>query len=293
MVGLLHAATPAASAVTGNPNSRPEEASAQYGLLAAVSFAVRRICCSVWLEDTGLLGEELGAVLGALVKVTLPPVLSSEPTASSGYHSSFYDCITKLALEQLWLPLMQERHNGGSDRLVILSLFARHDLPHAETSRLFGEPSLLISKQLIGALCALTARGGVFGEQDRAFPGIAAAGPLAFECLCRLVEEIHAVVITERGLVRASQEEGGGGSALAAWKMGFERCAIWDRVRSMLAEGRNEAALHLTALHMLDEKRPQSKLNDDEHRARILSWWMLSKAYACQLEVREVLALIR
>eukprot|EP01043_Picozoa_sp_COSAG02_P014187 COSAG02_NODE_580_length_20059_cov_3.703908_9_plen_1076_part_00 len=293
MVGLLHAATPAASAVTGNPNSRPDEASAQYGLLAAVSLAVRRICCSVWLEETGLLGEELGAVLGALVKVTLPPVLASEPTASLGNHSFFYDCITKLALEQLWLPLMQERHKGGADRLVILSLFARHDLPHAETLRLFGEPSLLISKQLIRALCALAARGGVFGEQqDRPSPDIAAAGPVAFECLCRLVEEIHAVVFTERGLVQASQEEGGGGAALAAWKMGFERCVIWDRVRSMLADGRNEAALHLTALHMLDEKRPRSKLNDDEHRAQILSWWMLSKAYACQLEVREVLTLV-
>ncbi len=306
MVGLLHAATPAASAmtggatsvtVTGNPNGRPEEASAQYGLLAAVSLAVRRISCSVWLEETGLLGEELGALVGALVKVTLtlPPALGSELTGSSGHHSSFHACITQLALEQLWLPLIQERHQGGTDRLVILSLFARHDLPHAESTRLFGEPSLLISKQLIGALCALAARGGVVEEKDGAFPGIpaiAGAGPLAFECLCRLVEEIHAVVITERGLVRASQEEGGGGSALVSWKMGFERCVIWDRVRSMLAQGRNEAALHLTALYMLDEKRPGSKLSDDDHRARILSWWMLSKAYSCQLDVREVLTLV-
>ena len=42
----------------------------------------------------------------------------------------------------------------------------------------------------------------------------------------------------EGGLVRASQEEGGGGSALVSWKIGFERCAIWDRVRAMLAEVR-------------------------------------------------------
>lgn len=59
-----------------------------------------------------------------------------------------------------------------------------------------------------------------------------------------------------------------------------------------LAQGRNEAALHLTALYMLDEKRPRSKLSDDEHRARVLSWWMLSKAYACQLDVRKVLTLV-
>ena len=38
-------------------------------------------------------------------------------------------------------------------------------------------------------------------------------------------------------------------------------------------------------------ERPGSQLSDD-HRARILSWWMLSKAYACQLDVREVLALV-
>lgn len=286
MVGLLHAATPAATTMTSG------EVSAQCGLLTAVSFAVRRMCCSVWLEETGVLGEEIGAVLGALVQVTLPPVTGQEPTTSPDRCTSFRECITRLALEQLWLPLVQERHNGETDRLVILSLFARHDLPHAETSRLFGEPSLLISKQLVGALCALAARGGASEQQDPEVSGVAGPGALAFDCLCRLVDEIYAVVITERGLVRASQEEGGGGSALVAWKMGFERCAIWDRVRAMLAEGRNEAALHLTALYMLDEKRPGSKLSDDEHRTKMISWWMLSKALACQLDVREVLALV-
>lgn len=43
---------------------------------------------------------------------------------------------------------------------------------------------------------------------------------------------------------------------------------------------------------MLDEKRPGSKLSDDEHRAQMLSWWMLSKAYACQLDARGVLGLV-
>lgn len=203
MVGLLHAATPGAAAFTvgaaaingtGCTNSRPEEASAHNGLLAAVSLAIRRLSRSIWLEEVGLLGEEIGAVLSALVKVTLPPALGYGTLGSAYQYSSLHNCTVRLALEQLWLPLVKERHKDKSGRLVILSLFARHDLPHAETSRLFGEPSLLISKQLLGALCALAACGDRFEEQDRSLNGTTGAGALAFDCLCRLVEEIHGVV---------------------------------------------------------------------------------------------------
>jgi hypothetical protein len=195
MIGLLHAATPAAttalsvSASVAPSSSSPEEKSADYGLLAAVALALRRLCCSIWLEETGLLGEEIGAVLGALVAVTLPPVLAAGRAGSSD------SGICRLALEQLWLPLMHEQHNGETNRHVILSLFVRHDLLHGESSRLFGEPSLLVSKRLLGALCALAARGDANEEQEQTLAGITGAGALAFNCLCRLVEEIHSVVL--------------------------------------------------------------------------------------------------
>ena len=85
MVGMLHAATPAAmpppahgamtagaAAVAGG---QLEEDSGDYGLLALLCVALRGLCGSIWLEEVGLLGEEIGAVIGALAVVTLPPVL--------------------------------------------------------------------------------------------------------------------------------------------------------------------------------------------------------------------------
>ena len=90
------------------------------------------------------------------------------------------------------------------------------------------------------------------------------------------------------------EEDGAGfserGEALAAWKAGSERRAIWDRVRAMLAEGRAEPALHLLRLHMLEQ---QPSKQAQEHEAKQLSWWVLSKALAGQLDAREALELVR
>ena len=85
------------------------------------------------------------------------------------------------------LPIKVSAHartaQGGTDRLVVLSLFARHDLPHVESSRLFGELSLLVSKQPTNALCALAARGGVVEEQDGAFSGNAGLASCIRACV--------------------------------------------------------------------------------------------------------------
>lgn len=82
------------------------------------------------------------------------------------------------------------------------------------------------------------------------------------------------------------------GAALSSWKAGAESCSIWGRVRAMLTEGRHEAALHMMALHMLDEPQSRSKLSAEEQKVRQLSWWVLAKAVAGQLGAREALALV-
>ena len=165
MIGMLHAATPAAplptihgamtagGAVAG-AGGQLEADSGDYGLLAVLCVVLRGLCGSVWLEETGLLGEEIGAVVGALAAVTLPPVLVHGSLSVGGGGG-----MARGALEQLWHPLMSLRHNNGQGRHAMLSLFARHDLPHAEGSRLFGEPCMLVTKKLFGPLCALAARG--------------------------------------------------------------------------------------------------------------------------------------
>ena len=94
------------------------------------------------------------------------------------------------------------------------------------------------------------------------------------------------------------EEDGAGfserGEALAAWKAGSERRAIWDRVRAMLAEGRAEPALHLLRLHMLETAgQPQSSEQAQEQEKKQVSWWVLSKAVAGQLDAREALELVR
>ena len=92
--------------------------------------------------------------------------------------------MARVALEQLWQPLMSLRHRSGQGRHALLSLFARHDLPHAEGSRLFGEPCMLVTKKLLGPLCALAARGDTPQEgQEELLAGVVGPGALAFECL--------------------------------------------------------------------------------------------------------------
>lgn len=59
---------------------------------------------------------------------------------------------------------------------------------------------------------------------------------LDYRAYQRLKWPMFCMGAVEGGLQRASQEEGGGGLPLASWKAGSERCAIWDRVRSMLME---------------------------------------------------------
>lgn len=148
--------------------------------------------------------------------------------------------------------------------------------------------------------------------------GVVGPGALAFDCLYRLVEEIHDEVFAQNGLRGCECEEGGGGecrytshlrhnlsfgdvsegllvftgSALSSWKVGAESCSIWARVRAMAVEGRYEAALHLMGLHMLDEPQSRSKLSAEEQQARQVSWWVLAKAVAGQLGAREALALV-
>lgn len=84
MVGLLHAATPAAT------NKCSGEASAQGGLLTAVSFAIRRMCRSVWLEETGVLGEEIGAVLGAVVDPEISEICTTVVEQPLGVRHSLH-----------------------------------------------------------------------------------------------------------------------------------------------------------------------------------------------------------
>ena len=168
MTGMLHAATIAAGD-GGEPLDSPPGpaavpaavANAEKELLSALSAAMLRLCGSSWLS--GALGEELGAMLAALCAVTLAPPAASE---AAPHAVLAMEGLRAVALGELWLPLMSllNRHSGeAADTLALMSLFALHDLPHAEGSRLFGEPSALVASTF-EALCALVEYGPLPGE---------------------------------------------------------------------------------------------------------------------------------
>jgi len=169
MTGMLHAVTIAAGD-GGEPFDSPPVptavpgvaiANAEKELLSALSAAMLRLCGSSWLS--GALGEELGAMLAALSAVTLAPPAASE---AAPHAVLAVETLRAVALSELWLPLMSQlnRHSGeAADTLALMSLFALHDLPHAEGSRLFGEPSALVASAF-EALCALVEYGPLPGE---------------------------------------------------------------------------------------------------------------------------------